>query len=450
VSDPKSKTETEKPEDPETQTDARNADDDTPQTADLEADAADKADQITPEQDSLPDADKDPDAIEDAELVETVQDHDADDHDAPEREDRTEHAEPEPEQTTAAPQTTVIEKRGGFFGPFLGGVVAAGIGFGVCYYLINQGMLPMGDEDAFAEDRAQISALSDQISALQTEISGMGEDPRVEPLSDGVSALQSEIADVRAEVSALQAEIEAQTSLMEGMQSELDAIAEMPVGTGGADTAAVAALQTRLQEQQAANAEMQTQLQEMAAQARSEMDAVRDRAGALQAETQAAVDDATNRAALANVTAALESGTPLASALANITVEVPDALSDVADSGVMTVLELQRSFPAAARDGLSESLKVTVGDAPTDRLFAFVRAQVGARSLEGYEGDDPDAILARAQDAVSSASFAEALTELAALPEEGRAAMAGWISDAQARVDAVAARDALAAELISN
>lgn len=416
--------------------------------------STDPATDEEPEQtDEAQGTEKDPDdASEELAALDRPADDAEEDTDAKTVGDSAESGEqddPEPVKEPA-PTQTVVEKRGGFFAPFLGGVVAAGVGFGLCYYLVDQGILNLGDQETFETERAQISALEEQFAALQSEVSGLGEDPRVPAISEGVESLQSALGDVQAEIGSLQGEIEAQTGLIDSIRAELDAIAEMPVATGGADTAAVAALQTRLQEQQSANAEMQSQLQQMAEEARAEMEEVRNRASALQAETQAAVDEATNRAALANLTSALENGTPLAQSIGAITVEVPEALSSVAESGVSTVLELQRAFPAAARAGLAESLKVTVGDAPTDRFMAFLQAQVGARSLEAREGDDPDAILARAQEAVSAARFEDALAEISALPPEGQSAMSGWTSDASARVEALAARDALAAELTSN
>ncbi|WP_425092302.1 COG4223 family protein [Tropicimonas sp. S265A] len=475
VSDPKSKPETETPDGLETDANApettqntsakagdRDPTDVEPETPlgpdDTETDlSSSETDDMVADRDGKPHEASEEPEIEDAELVNEATEAASDKVDAATENDTIHGPEPELEPDVARNETPPAavapqqEKRSGFFAPFLGGVVAAGLGFGLCYYLIDQGVLSAGDVETFEEERAQISALEDQIASVRGLVSDMNtEDPRIGPLGDGLAAVQTTIVEVQAEVGELQSEIEAQTGLLSGMQSELDAIAEMPVESSDASSAAVAALQARLQEQQNANAEMQAQLQEMAAQARAEMDEVRNRAGALQQETQAAVDEATNRAALANITSALESGTPLAPSLASITVPVPDALTAVSETGVSTVLELQRGFPAAARAGLSESLKVTVGDAPTDRFMAFLQAQVGARSLEAREGDDPDAVLARAQEAVSSAQFDVVLTELATLPAEGQAAMADWIADAQARVDAVAARDALAAELISN
>lgn len=469
MSDPKPKDETETPEGLETEAEAPD-----PKSDELdEAAESPPADEDTKlAEDAIEDAEvvPDEDAVLDEEVdeIEDTSEEAADEITAESNSDLSEDVteddqsseperESEPPETSAHP-TPQETKSSGFFGTFLGGVIAAGLGFIVCYFLVAQGVIGGAGDDAFAEERAQIEALQTEIAALREDLSAGGEDPRVGPLADGLSAAEGLINSLQSEIDTVQSEILAQGSLLEGIGGELktvtdqiEAIAEIPASSGGgANTAAVAALQAELEAQQAENAEMQSELQEMAEAARDEMEEVRARAGALQAETQAAVDEATNRAALANLTSALESGTPLAPALAALTGDAPEALTAVSDAGVLTVLELQNSFPSAARAGLSDSLKVTVGDAPGDRIMAFLQAQVGARSLEAREGDDPDAILARAQEAVTGARFSDALNEVAALPPEGQAAMADWIANAQAREDAVAARDALAAELMSN
>lgn len=365
-------------------------------------------------------------------------------------------SEPEPAVADSAAQPTekVVEKKGGFMGPFLGGAVAAGIGFGLCYYLVDQGILGSEDPDAFAAERAQISSLEDQISALQSDVAAAleagSEDPRVGAVISSVESVEAALSQVQGEVGAVQSEISMQSGILANIEAQMEAIAELPAGTSTADTAAMAALQATLAQQQSENEAMQAQLAEAAAAAEAEMERVRAQAGALQSETQAAVDAATNRAAIANISAALESGAPLNSSLDNLTVDTPEALAAVSDTGVETVLDLQRQFPAAARAGLAESLKATVSDDPVDRAVSFLRAQVGARSLEAREGDDPDAILSRAQEAVTAGQLEAALAEISTLPEAGQAAMASWIGAAEARVAALSAFDTLAAELNSN
>lgn len=364
---------------------------------------------------------------------------------------------PEADPVAAKPPEKIIEtivQKNSFWSVFLGGVVAAGLGFGLCYYLVAQGTLQTAETETFDAERAQISALEGQFGALQSEVqtlAGMpATDPRVDAVAGAVETVEATLAEVQGELGAVQAEIEAQTGLLANLEAQMEAIAALPEGTDTVDNAAVAALQATLAQQQEENAAMQARLSEMASAAQAEMDAVRERAGELQSETQAAVDDASNRAFVAGLTAALENGSGFAPAIGALTLPAPDALSAVAETGVETLLDLQRQFPAAAREGLAESLKATVSDDPADRVFAFLRAQVGARSLEPREGDDPDAVLSRAQEAVNTGQLDVALSELAALPEEGQAAMASWIGAAQARVDALAALDTLAADINSN
>lgn len=416
-----------------------------------DTDASDDAARATEETDAADTAEADGKADTDAQQVETRED-------VVSEADRAEEApaepEPVPEPKAAAPQPVVVEKKGGFMGPFLGGVVAAGLGFGLCYYLVDQGILASGDPDAFAAERAQITGLEGQISTLQSEIAAMleagSEDPRVEAVIGSVESVEAALTQIQGEVGTVQSEISLQSDILANLESQMEAIAALPEGTSTADTAAMAALQATLAQQQAENETMQAQLAEMAEAAQAEMEQVRAQAGALQSETQAAVDEASNRAAIANISAALENGAPLATSLENLTVDAPEALANVSGSGVETLLDLQRQFPAAARAGLAESLKATVSDDPADRLVAFIRAQVGARSLEPREGDDPDAVLSRAQAAVSSGQLEEAISEISMLPEAGQAAMASWTGAAEARVAALAALDTLAAELNSN
>ena len=78
-----------------------------------------------------------------------------------------------------------------------------------------------------------------------------------------------------------------------------------------------------------------------------------------------------------------------------------------------------------------------------DRVSAFVRLQLGTRSLEPKDGTDADAILSRAEAALKAGQIDAALSELTTLPDAGQPALEGWIADATARKDALAAGDAL-------
>ena len=106
-----------------------------------------------------------------------------------------------------------------------------------------------------------------------------------------------------------------------------------------------------------------------------------------------------------------------------------------------TLVDLQRSFPDAARQALAAALQADAGSTWSERVAAFLRTQAGIRSLTPREGDDPDAILSRAEASLAGGDLAATLAGIASLPEPAQAAMSGWMAEAtkrQAAVDALA------------
>ncbi|NIL96879.1 MAG: hypothetical protein GTO62_06995, partial [Planctomycetales bacterium] len=84
------------------------------------------------------------------------------------------------------------------------------------------------------------------------------------------------------------------------------------------------------------------------------------------------------------------------------------------------------------------------------RIESFLRSQLNIRSLSPRDGDDPDAVLSRAQGALAANDLATALTELDLLPDSGKAAMSGWTDQAKARLAALEAIETLAKSLNQN
>jgi hypothetical protein len=109
--------------------------------------------------------------------------------------------------------------------------------------------------------------------------------------------------------------------------------------------------------------------------------------------------------------------------------------------------QLQESFPASARLALESALRADMGESWTERLGSFLRSQTGARSLAPREGNDPDAVLSRAEAALVSGDLTQALLELSNLPQVGQAAMAEWQATAQIRIDAERAVAEIAAQM---
>ena len=111
--------------------------------------------------------------------------------------------------------------------------------------------------------------------------------------------------------------------------------------------------------------------------------------------------------------------------------------------GVPTLTALRDSFPPAAREALALSVKETAGTDTWGRVKAFFQSQSGARSLTPRAGDDPDAVLSRAEAALRTGDLSATLDELKALPEAGQAVMAEWVANAERRLAAVDAANAL-------
>ncbi len=187
-----------------------------------------------------------------------------------------------------------------------------------------------------------------------------------------------------------------------------------------------------------------------AAEAESQIAAAQAEAERLKAEAALSGRKAAAQAALSHLKAAFASNLSPDAALGDLEaagVTLPEGLADTL-AAAPSMVDLTETFPAAARLALAASLRASSQDAGTmDKIGAFLRSQTGARSLEPREGDDPDAVLSRAEAAVAAGDLAAALTELAALPDVGRAAVADWSASAQARLDAQAAIDGLSVTL---
>jgi len=158
--------------------------------------------------------------------------------------------------------------------------------------------------------------------------------------------------------------------------------------------------------------------------------------------------------ALAALGRAIRSGAPFTAELADLTgaadIPAPAALSAAAKNGVPTLAALQGDFPPAARAALADARSVDPDAGLFDRVGAFLSVQTGARSLTPREGDDPDAILSRAEQALREARVSDALSLVKTLPEDGTTAMADWIAAATSHADTAAAYDALVSTLSPN
>lgn len=372
--------------------------------------------------------------------------------------------EPTPSTPPSRVETrTVVERGPGIVPLVIGGIVAAGLGFGAAY----MGALPRQEDGSAAlrtELSAAIAAQEESLGALQTQVAALeAVEPPVIPDMPEV-----DLTPINEAIAALERQLEERDGTLAALGSRIEDLEARPVFTGeaGTDEAAMAAavetLRGQLDDQTAANAEMAEQLQGLADSATTAIAAAEARAAELASSTEAAMAEAQARAeasvaaasaqaAFSRVQIAMASGGPFAEALADLpdSVDVPEALRATAATGVPTLEELQASFPAAARAALPVALRETAGDSTTDRLGAFLMGQIGGRSLEPQEGDGPDAILSRAEAAVAAGDIDGALTEISSLPEPAQAEMSAWTESARARAVADSALADLAGALDS-
>lgn len=324
------------------------------------------------------------------------------------------------EQASAAPEQTVIVKKTGFMATLTAGVLAAGAGFLGAQYSSQSWPFepgPATDPLAVAQQAQDIAeALEARVTDAEARL-----DTLPEPDLSGVEA---QISDVAAAVDAIAARV--------------DALEARPVSDGAPATVDLSDVESEI-------AQMQDQVAALIAEAN-----VAEQTAAAAAQAQLA------RAALAQVSASLETGVPFADALAEISaasdISIPETLSSVASEGAPTLAGLQADFDPVARDALAAA-RASVSDEGEnvgDRLTSFLRARTGARSVEPREGDDPDAILSRIGASIATGNIGDALAEAEALPEEARSAMTDWLARAQTRQQALAAAQALSQQLNTN
>lgn len=318
-----------------------------------------------------------------------------------------------------APPEPVVVKKGGFVPMLLGGIAAAVIGFGVARYVLPEGWpWPGQQSERDAAIAAQLDAQKAALADMQATIEQQ-KIPDIAPLATQIEAIQANIETLDGSLTDI-------SQTLDELTQRVTALEAKPV-TSAADPDAVAAYERELKQLQEAMASQRAQVEQIAAEAKAK-----------QAAAEAAERAAERRAALGRIAAALDAGDGFAEAAAQLGeagVTLPPELASAAKTGVPSRAALIESFAPAARTALSKARRNETGGGFT----AFLKEQLGARSLEPRQGNDPDAVLSRAEAAVKEGRLGDAITELDALPGDAKAAMASWIASAQTRMDALTA-----------
>ena len=299
---------------------------------------------------------------------------------------------------------------------FLGGLVAGGIGYGA--HVLQTGQQPGTDAlDGLRADVADLRATVAQgpdLSEINARIAAIDI-----PEPTDLSGVQAEIDDLRGQIAALP---RPQTDALQAQIDALRAEPDLDLTPLQDDLAALEAKLAPLQDDLAALEDAYAPVPDQIAALQRDMADLRALATEEVAQAEAAVDTARATAGLDSLRSALVTGAPFADAVAQLQqagVQVPAVLVDAAPDGVQTLDALQDRYDAAARAAVSASLQNAPTASVTEKLGNFLRAQVGARSLAPRDGDDPDAMTARAGAAVAEADLQGALDELAALPRGG-------------------------------
>lgn len=324
--------------------------------------------------------------------------------------------EAESKEPTPAPR-----RRSSFLPLLAGGVLAAGLGYGAAQ------VWPLVPGES--------GALQAEVEALKAELARLSETPEAtRALADRVASLEATAAPDLAPLAARMLALE-------------QALSQLKTAPTGADPAALAGLQAEIDLLKqggvpaAAIADVQAAFDAKLTEAEA-------RLAQVTAEAETIADRSAQRAAVLQLQAALDSGTPYAGALSALSgLTIPPVLAEQADAGLPSLQALRLGFPDAARTALDAALRANMGESWADRVSNFLLNQTGARSLTPREGTDPDAILSRAEAALAQGDLAATLAEIASLPPEAQAAMQAWTEAAQLRQDAIQAVQSLSSAL---
>jgi hypothetical protein len=379
-----------------------------------------------------------------------------------------EDQQPEPGTPAATPaaepqiiKETVVERKGGLVQMVLGGVVAAGLGFVAGSYpdLPFMGSPEVVEDPFVTETKAALRAQAEGIQAASalaganaTAVAAID----LAPLSASISGIEGQLSALQTTVAGLSEQITAVDTQFTGFDERIATLEKQPLidavspETIAAYERELARLQTEVAAQQAAIAAAQVEQQAAVDAARAEIEAVADRARASEQSAESRAKLAASRAALADLTTRARDGQPYAASLAVMVangVDVPAPLAEGAEDGLPTASTLLTEFPQAARDALRVARTLQADSGETGGLSGFLQSQLGARSVTPRDGDDPDAVLSRAEAALRGGDLDAVLTEIAALPAAAQTELSEWVKMAQLRRDALAAAATLTQDL---
>jgi hypothetical protein len=145
--------------------------------------------------------------------------------------------------------------------------------------------------------------------------------------------------------------------------------------------------------------------------------------------------------AFANLREAVDAGRSYIAELAALRSLAPGisefgALPTHAEAGIPTLPELARAFQQAA-EASPTTAPAPADNSLLDSVIASAKSAVRIRRIDGAaNGDQPSAVLARAEAHLKQNELAAAVKEVESLPAPAREAFASWLDGARARASA--------------
>ena len=319
------------------------------------------------------------------------------------------------------------QKLKGLLPLFAGGLLVGGIGFGAA-------MVPsyFNPRDPIAPVLATQNQLSEKIEAQSRELEEIQARPTPVDLSGEVAALADLVIAFRTDLAALKA---AQVAQARSLSERIDSLEKRRL-VEGVSPLAVAGYEREL-------AQLRENISQLANDATNKIEEAKALAEVIEGNAAKLSRDGMVIYALTAIQAAVESGASYTVALDDLAaatnIGLPASLVENAPNGVASLSILQKQFPVAARAALKlarEEQGLAEGE---NGVLAFLKTQLGVRSLNAKGGGSADAVLSRAQAAVDVGDFAVALSEIATLSSVGQDALQGWSLVATLRLQVLAA-----------
>jgi hypothetical protein len=287
-------------------------------------------------------------------------------------------------------------------------------------------------EERKVETPPDLSDLTSRVTRLEGSMNALAETAKEGGSVPDAAALDAKIGDLEQRLqgkidSALAAQQgESTTDLkdlqkeVEALKAKLGALAEAHLAGDTSDLAPqLTTLDQRIAKLEAALPELSTAIDRSSASAKSGAAAI----------------------AFANLRNAVAAGRPYAAELAALRSLIPDpgdlgALPSHAETGIPTVPELSASLTKLAQASAAQP-PAPAETSILDSMMASAKSAISIRRIGAdTTGDEPAAVLARAEAALQQGDLAAAIKEIETLPAPSRDAFAGWLDDARARASA--------------